>query len=86
MKVTLQEKPRVFVISVGNLEIGKVTVFVTKGNEDRQESYLAERFNPADDGSEESLGWYNSMNEAAQEVLAFDYGTTKVNKISERPI
>jgi hypothetical protein len=83
VKVTLQEKPRQFDVMVGECVIGKVTSYLDKvGEED--DAYHAERVVHEEDREFASMGWFNTLLEAAAQVLDYDYCSVKIDKIVER--
>ena len=83
LKVTLEEQPRVFVVKVGEREIGKVTSYRDKRDVD-DEAYFADRFTNDEDKGDQSLGWFNTLEEAGLKVVEYDHGSTKINAVKER--
>lgn len=84
LKVTIQEEPRVFSVQVGCNEIGKVTSYFEKG-EDNNEAYEAERF-IGGDPEYESIGYYSSLKEAGAAVVEYAHGEGKIDKVTERMV
>ena len=87
LKVTIQEEPRVFSVQVGSNEIGRVTSYFDKG-EDNNDAYDAECASINDDYEMEyeTIGYYGSLKEAAGAVIEYGYGEGKIDKIVERLI
>lgn len=82
LKVTIQEEPRVFSVMVGCNEIGKVTSYFEKG-EDNADAYEAERCVYGDE-EYENIGYYGSLKEAASAVVEYAHGDGKIDKVTER--
>ena len=83
MKVTIEEEPRVFTVSVGTLDVGKVTSYAEKGAAD-DEAYHAVLHSTTNDEPERSLGWCATLEEAAAKVVDHNYGPCKFGKVKER--
>ena len=84
MKITLNEEPRVFSVRIGNSVIGQITSHAEKG-EDTEDAYFAERV--TDDTVEEpyeGIGYYSTLKEAGVAVVSFEYGPSKIDKVTER--
>ncbi len=88
LKITVQEEARVFTVSVGRNEIGKVTSYFEKG-EDNKEVYHAQVVNDAkekDDYDFSHVGWHPTLKEAIDAVVEYSHGPGKIDNITERVV
>jgi hypothetical protein len=86
IKVTLEEKPRVFAVMVGCNEIGQVTSYFDPDCDDN-EAYHAELYRKDDEeGEHKHLGWHPTLKAAALRVVEYAHGPTKIDKTEERGV
>ncbi len=81
MRVTIEEEPRVFLVRVGENNIGKVTSYHEEGD-DNDENYHAELY--TDEDNDKDLGYHATLEEAGKVVVDWAYGPAKINKVVER--
>lgn len=86
LKITIDEDPRVFTVSIGCKCIGRVTSFAEKG-EKNEDVYYAERLTDDDEDGQEQyncVGDYSSLKAAGAAVCEYEYGPSKIDKVTER--
>jgi hypothetical protein len=83
LKITVNEEPRKFSVRIGSADIGRVTSYFEKG-EDNDEAYWAERTTDDDDIEYESIGYYATLKEASLAVVEYEYGDGRIDKVTER--
>jgi hypothetical protein len=84
LKVTLEEKPRVFAVKVGCNEIGQVTSYFDPDCDD-DEAYHAELYKKSDDEEDpKHLGWHPTIKAASLCVVEYSHGPTKIDKVKDR--
>ena len=86
MNVELREKPRVFEVFVGENSIGKVTSYVAQDDDASSESYEAILFTKDNDDEDIELGWYSTFRVAAQEVVLYEHGESKIDAVIKRKV
>jgi hypothetical protein len=87
--VKLNEKPRVFNVEIGYKIVGYIKSHNFEGfksDTDDDELYHAVRVDDSEESGKHKMGWYKTMDEATQAILEYDYGSSKVTKIIERPV
>ncbi len=84
LKVTLEEKPRVFLVKLGCNNIGQVTSFYDLEDANGEEQYYAERFTGSEDKIVVPMGWYATLKLAGVAIVAYAHGDTKIDNVTER--
>jgi hypothetical protein len=86
--VTLDERPRMFSVKVGYYEVGTIKSFNYKDSDadDDSELYLACRIDERKEDGKTRLGYFSTMEAAVKEIIEFHYGSSKISKITERPV
>ena len=88
--LTVEEAPRKFDVNVGFKHVGFVKSHKYKGYKEGDDTdgelYYAVRFTEDDDSGKMTLGWFTTMEGAVANIVEYDYGTSKISKIVERPV
>jgi hypothetical protein len=87
--LTVEEAPRKFDVKVGYKQVGFVkshNYTGRKGSDDDDEIYYAVRMDTDEEEGKTTLGWFKTMEAAVKEIVEYDYGSSKITKIEERPV
>jgi len=87
MNVELREKPRVFEVWVGENSIGEVVSYVNDfDDDDKDEMYEAQVYQSGDEVENLELGWYSTLRIAAQQIIDYEHGYGKIDKVVNRKV
>ena len=84
MQIELREKPRKFRVFVGEKSIGEVVSF-RDDNDGSAELYLSILYREKHDDNRE-LGWYSTLRIAAQQIIEYEHGHSKIDTVKKRKV